>query len=216
MEYSNSSSDFDGRVADGTGAKYHAEYEPKSSYATTQELEARERAKLQESTTLAEGGDDPRYIEPTDGYEGKHRWDPEFEWKPEEERRIVRKVNSPSRAVNTRSNQQIDLRICLFCCITFFALQLDRGNLVQAVSDNMLSDINLSTNDYNTGQTVFYVCFLIAELPSQLVSKKLGAERWIPIQMVCWSLVASCQAFLSGKGSYFATRALMGVFEGGL
>lgn len=97
----------------------------------------------------------------------------------------------------------------------FFALQLDRGNISQALSDNMLDDLKLSTNDYNTGQTIFFITFLLAELPSQLVSKKIGPDNWIPIQMVCWSLVASFQAFLSGKGSYFACRALLGIFEGG-
>jgi hypothetical protein len=28
----------------------------------------------------------------------------------------------------------------------FFGLQVDRGNLVQAVSDNMLNDLHLNTN----------------------------------------------------------------------
>jgi hypothetical protein len=96
----------------------------------------------------------------------------------------------------------------------FFALQLDRGNIVQALSDNMLEDLHMNTNDYNTGQTIFYVTFLVAEIPSQLISKKVGPDNWIPIQMVSWSLVASMQAFLSGRGSFFACRALLGLIEG--
>ena len=69
--------------------------------------------------------------------------------------------------------------------------------------------------DYNTGQTIFYVTFLCAELPSQMISKRLGPDRWIPIQMVSWSIIASMQAFLSGRKSFFITRALIGVMEGG-
>ena len=48
-----------------------------------------------------------------------------------------------------------------------------------------------------------------------MISKRLGPDRWIPIQMVSWSLIASCQAFLTNKSSYFVCRALLGIWEGG-
>ncbi|KAM0802956.1 major facilitator superfamily domain-containing protein [Usnea florida] len=137
---------------------------------------------------------------PLESYEGKHRYDPKFEWEPKEEKKLVRKL---------------DLRICSWACLMFFALQLDRGNISQALSDNMLNDLHMNTDDYNTGQTIFYLCFLSAELPSQLISKKLGPDRWIPIQMVSWSIVASLQSLLSGRSSFFVCRALLGILEGG-
>jgi hypothetical protein len=150
-----------------------------------------------DKTFLRVGEDD--YI-PIEKYEGRHRYDPGFSWTADEEKKVV---------------QKIDLRICSWVCLTFFALQLDRANIVQAVSDNMLPDLKLTTNDYNYGQTIFYISFLCAELPSQLISKKIGPDNWIPIQMVAWSLIASCQAFLSGRSSFYVTRSLLGLIEGG-
>lgn len=48
-----------------------------------------------------------------------------------------------------------------------------------------------------------------------MISKKLGPDNWIPIQMVCWSIVAICQCRLTGEASFYATRSLLGLIEGG-
>lgn len=61
-----------------------------------------------------------KYYKPIDEYEGAKRYDPSFEWDPKEEQRLVR---------------TLDLRIMAWCCLTFFALQLDRGNIVQVSSN---------------------------------------------------------------------------------
>lgn len=156
---------------------------------------------------------------PIESYEGYHRYDPDFQWTSEEEKRLVRKL---------------DFKICAFVCLCFFALQLDRGNIVQALSDNMLSDLGMNrpvqhrsdgktiasiscTNACSTRKTrlILRQSFLAAEVPSQLISKWVGPDNWIPIQMVSWSLIASIQAFLSGKGPFYATRCLLVIMEGG-
>ncbi|KAI1655010.1 MFS general substrate transporter [Daldinia decipiens] len=133
-------------------------------------------------------------------YENRHRFDPEYKWTAEEERRLVRKI---------------DARIMVWAWLMFCALDMHRRNINRAISDNMLAEIGMNTNDFNYGQTIFLACFLAAELPSGLISKKLGADVWIPTIMVGWSIVALSQAFLKNRAGFYAIKALLGLLMGG-
>ena len=73
----------------------------------------------------------------------------------------------------------------------------------------------MNTNDFNYGQTIFLVSFLAAELPSGLISKKVGPDRWIPFLIVAWSTVSASQAALTTKTGFYVTRALLGITMGG-
>ncbi|KAL5337434.1 major facilitator superfamily domain-containing protein [Aspergillus crustosus] len=138
------------------------------------------------------------YIHPR--WENWSAFDPSFRWTWREERQTRRKV---------------DWTIMLWVCVMFAALNIDRGNISNAVSDNMLDDLNLTQADYNLGQTLGRVGFLVAELPSQIISKRIGPDMWIPIQICIFSLISGAQFWLSGRGSFLACRYLIATFQGG-
>ncbi|KAF4616389.1 hypothetical protein D9613_008670 [Agrocybe pediades] len=147
--------------------------------------------------------DDPHlapHYWPKPDYENIHRFDVNARWTVREERELLRKI---------------DWKVMLWAAISFSALNLDRNNLSQANTDNFLPDLHLTTNDFNLGNTVFRLAFLSAELPSQLISKRLGPDRWIPIQMCLWSILTMAQFFITGKSSFLACRAILGFIQGG-
>lgn len=72
-------------------------------------------------------------VPPHESYEGYGHWDPSMVWTEAEERKVVRKT---------------DFLLLTALCLMMFGLQLDRGNLSNALTDNFLKDLKLSTNDY--------------------------------------------------------------------
>lgn len=128
--------------------------------------------------------DDPDlapYYQPQPDYENLHRFDPGERWTHREEKAVRRKT---------------DGKIFVWVLVMFFALNIDRGNLSSALADNLLDDINVSTDDYNNAQNMYRVGFLISEIPSQMIGKKLGPDRWLPVQIILWSLASGGQFFV--------------------
>lgn len=139
-------------------------------------------------------------IAPHETYEGRHRYDPGATWTEQEERRVIWKT---------------DLYLLSWICVMFFGLQLDRGNLSNALADNLLKDLHLTSDDYNNGTTIQLVCFLAAEFPVQFLTKRYGFKYILPTMMMLWGTVSWAQAWITDRTSFYLTRAFIGACEGG-
>lgn len=137
---------------------------------------------------------------PTSKWENFASFDPYFRWTNKEDKLITRKL---------------DFKILTIVCFLFFSLNMDRGNFASAIAGGILKDLNLSTDDYNLGNNLRSIGFIIMEIPSQMVGKRFGPDWWMPLQVVLWSLVTLFQFFLAGRKSYLALRFLLGVTQGG-
>ncbi|KAI8071325.1 major facilitator superfamily domain-containing protein [Gongronella butleri] len=90
-------------------------------------------------------------------------------------------------------------------------LNMDRSNLSNAISDNLAMNLGITNNDVNTSITMHAVLFSVATLPNNIIVKRIGAHRWIPIIMTSWAICTWCHDY----SSFMAVRAFTALTEGG-
>ncbi|KAF9103098.1 hypothetical protein BGX29_003774 [Mortierella sp. GBA35] len=127
-------------------------------------------------------------------------YDHELTWTPAEEKEVVR---------------IFDLKVLSWIGVMFFFMQLDRGNMSNALTDNFMRDLNVDLNTITLGTTVFIIFFCFFEIPSNLVLRRAGAHRWIPFLMVLWGLATAAQLFIHNRTTFLICRAFVGMFEAG-
>lgn len=70
--------------------------------------------------------------------------------------------------------------------------------------------------NYNIALAVFFPTYVLAEVPSNMMIKRLTPSIWLSFIMVLWSIVVLGMGFITNFGSLVALRTLLGLAEGGL
>ncbi|KAH8808667.1 alternative sulfate transporter [Xylogone sp. PMI_703] len=123
-----------------------------------------------------------------------------IDWTEEEEKKVVRKL---------------DCIVMPLLMLGFVALQLDRGNIGNTLTDNFLKDVGISQDQFNVGQQLMSLGIVLLEIPSNMILYRLGPSIWISGQIFAWGLVATFQAFQKNLGPYLVTRLFLGLCESG-
>ncbi|KAL1641814.1 hypothetical protein SLS58_005856 [Diplodia intermedia] len=92
---------------------------------------------------------------------------------------------------------------------------LDRINIGNARLYGLEEDLNLSSMQFSIALSVFFVTYVIVEIPSNLIIKRVGASRWIPFITFTWGIIATCTGLAQKFQDLVALRLLLGLFEGG-
>ena len=109
---------------------------------------------------------------------------------------------------------KITWRLIPFLCFCYLAAYLDRIN-VGFAKLQMLEDLQFSTAAYGLGAGLFFVGYIIFEVPSNLILQRVGAKLWIARIMITWGLLSACTMFVSTTTQFYVLRFLLGAAEAG-
>jgi MFS family permease len=98
--------------------------------------------------------------------------------------------------------------------LLYLIAYIDRANISVAAL-RMNADLGLTTRMYGIAVGLFYVTYVLLEVPSNLILSRVGARRWIARIMVSWGVVAAGMCLVQTATQLYVMRLLLGAAEAG-
>ncbi|KAI2602591.1 MFS general substrate transporter [Hypoxylon sp. NC1633] len=112
--------------------------------------------------------------------------------------------------------RKLDAHIIPLVMLLYTFSFLDRVNIGNARLYKMETDLGLVGNQFQVAVSIFFVTYLLFEVPSNLVLKPLTPSRYIASIAFGWGIIATCTGFVHSYGALIAVRVILGVVEAGL
>ncbi|KZT22298.1 MFS transporter [Neolentinus lepideus HHB14362 ss-1] len=125
-------------------------------------------------------------------------------------------VFTAEKSMTRRVLRKFDIYILPPLALLWLANFLDRSNIGNARIAGLERDTHLRGNQFNVALTVFYASYIIVELPSNWVIKKVKPNRWLPILICTWGAVTTLSGLVQNFAGLTAVRVILGFCEGGL
>jgi len=110
--------------------------------------------------------------------------------------------------------RRVAWRIMPLAIICFLFSYFDRINISFAKTQ-MQQELGLSDAAYGLAASMFFVGYVLFEVPSSLGLKRYGAPAWICRIMVSWGLATAALVFAYTQYTLYFLRFLIGVMEAG-
>jgi len=107
--------------------------------------------------------------------------------------------------------RKVALRLVPLLCLCYVAAYLDRVNAGFAKLQ-MLSDLSFSNTIYGLGAGIFFVDYVLFDVPSNIILHRVGAKLWIARIMITWGLIAAAMAFVKTRLQFADHAAMARVF----
>ncbi|BAO91692.1 MFS transporter [Caballeronia cordobensis] len=120
-----------------------------------------------------------------------------------------------TQSVERSAIRKVSWRLVPFVALMFFINFLDRTAISFAGPNGMTKDLGLTAAQFGLAAGVFFIGYIVLEIPSNLALHKFGARRWLARIMVTWGVVALLFTWVSSIGGLYTLRFLLGVAEAG-
>ncbi|KAJ5995546.1 MFS general substrate transporter [Penicillium waksmanii] len=140
---------------------------------------------------------------------------------------MVEKVDTPSqgrtadldevtRQAERKLRTKIDLYIVPIVALLYLMCFIDRANIGNARLAGFGQDLNLHGYDYNTVLSIFYISYILFEIPTTICCKLIGPGWFLPLTTLGFGVVSVATAFVRTRAQACAVRFLLGMFEAGI
>lgn len=111
-----------------------------------------------------------------------------------------------------RARSRIAWRLLPFVFVMYVICQVDRANLSFA-NLRMSADLGFSDRIYGLGAGVFFIGYVLFEIPGAIIVERWSARKWIARIMISWGLVTILTGFIRSAQQFYLARFFLGVAE---
>lgn len=109
---------------------------------------------------------------------------------------------------------RLNWRLLPFLLACYMFAYMDRVN-VGFAKLQMQSDLGFSDAAYGVGAGIFFLGYVLFELPSNLLLPRVGARKTFSRILILWGITSACMLFVRNVPMFYGMRFLLGVFEAG-
>jgi MFS family permease len=110
---------------------------------------------------------------------------------------------------------KLALRLMPLVCVLYLVAYIDRAN-ISFTKLQMLDSLHLSEVVYGLGASLFFIGYMLFEIPSNVMLHRFGAPKWLARIMLTWGIVTLLLAFTQNATMFYILRFLLGAAEAGL
>lgn len=114
----------------------------------------------------------------------------------------------------TALRRKVAWRVLPLVFLLYIVAYLDRAN-VGFAKLRMAKDLNFSEEVFGLGIGIFFVGYLLLEIPGALLVERWSARKWFARILVSWGLLSALTAFVRTPTEFYLARFLLGVAEAG-